>query len=907
MHHPLSKPLIVFLMLLSALPATLRADVVKGRVVDAETQEPIPEATIELSQQTEWYTWRSKIAADSLGCFSMRLGGRATLTASMLGYYSKTKAVMGFSDESTDTIDVGDIALRPSETLMKMLEVKGRARRFTMRGDTIVFNPEAFHLQEGARLDELIRQLPGVQVDEGGGLTWNGKPIRITMDGQSLVGGDELVGQLPAEAVQDIKAYNKASKFSERTGKDDGGEDMVLDLTIKPGFLDRWYGDAKAGYQTPKHYDAELTMNRLSKTDPMLIYADANNIARQRRRSGMHTGWGIYSNGYGQEQGASAAYEHRWKKKDGTQEREGAYGVSAGMAHDDSWSSRGSITENFAPDAIVSRTTTNSYNRDHKLDPTINLTWRSDIDTLNTFNIDADFGHNRTRSNGHTEMEQEGLLQQNTRTHGEGHETHAHVEGMWAHYMKGSAELGASFDLSWRDALSEDWTDRDIIPAAVPGASAPSSLAPSSLTQYSHTPTKGFSASAEVHYKNWLAKRWLAEVAYSADYDMGRVRNTFMQDDSLDAANSYRDHGQQLQHNLSLASTIDLKTVKLMPRLRTRWQQDWKDYERGALDTTATRQRLMLDPSLSVRGKLSPSAGFDASYSRTTSAPDIMQTLAYRDATNPLSIAEGNPGLKDTHTSDAKIGFNGMVDKHQLMLSTSVAFHHSDRETRAAQLYNPATGVYVSRPVNVRGSQSWTFKLNYDQGLGDLFRLRNDFSLTTDRRYGLLMQLLTVASETPSAPALLNRQQSLNPKDRITVSLDLTWLKASAFADVNVSRLTYSASPEQNTTIWRNQFGCDAELTRGPFVFNTSLKEYMYSGYTEPSMNRNMLIWDASVTWKIWKNKMRLRLEADDILNNHDSHYCTQSAYQQTTSWFDFRHHYIGLSVTYHLDAKVKE
>jgi hypothetical protein len=135
--------------------------------------------------------------------------------------------------------------------MLKMVEVTGRARRFTVKGDTIVFHPEAFHLQEGARLEELIKQLPGVQVDDKGRLSWNGKPIRITMDGESLFGGDDLVKQLPAEAVENIKAYNRQSEFSERTGKDDGTQDMVLNLAIKPGFLDRWYGDVKAYYQSP--------------------------------------------------------------------------------------------------------------------------------------------------------------------------------------------------------------------------------------------------------------------------------------------------------------------------------------------------------------------------------------------------------------------------------------------------------------------------------------------------------------------------------------------------------------------------------------------------------------------------------------------------------------------------------
>ena len=72
-------------------------------------------------------------------------------------------------------------------------------------------------------------------------------------------------------------------------------------------------------------------------------------------------------------------------------------------------------------------------------------------------------------------------------------------------------------------------------------------------------------------------------------------------------------------------------------------------------------------------------------------------------------------------------------------------------------------------------------------------------------------------------------------------------------------------------------------------------------------MNRNMLLWDASVTWKFLKNKAQLSLELDDILNNHDSRWSSQTAFQQTTSWHDIRHHYIGLSFTYHLDAKAKE
>lgn len=153
----------------------------------------------------------------------------------------------------------------------------------------------------------------------------------------------------------------------------------------------------------------------------------------------------------------------------------------------------------------------------------------------------------------------------------------------------------------------------------------------------------------------------------------------------------------------------------------------------------------------------------------------------------------------------------------------------------------------------------------------------------------------------------LNRQSSLAPRENLTLSLDYHWLKASVFTEIRAERLRYTASPEQNTTLWDNKFGLRAEATVGDFVFKTTICEGTHRGYTIGSMNRNILSWDGSVTWKILKNKARLTLEFDDILNNEDGRYSWQTAYQKFCTWQDFRHHYVGISFTYHLDAKKKE
>ena len=902
---------VIALIAVFAFTSSTYADIVKGRVVDAETKEPLPEASVKLTQKfgdNGYMTISGK--ADSLGVFHLHADGKCTIEASMLGYYSKTKTVLAFSDSRKDTLDIGTIALKMSPQMLKMVEVTGRARRFTVRGDTIVFHPEAFHLQEGARLDELIRQLPGVEVDSQGRMSWNGKPIRLTMDGESLLGGEQLMSQLPAEAVQDIKAYNKASEFSERTGKDDGTQDMVLDLTIKPGFLDRWYGDVKAGYQTPKYYEGELTMNRLSKTDPVMVFANANNIEKRIRKS--MNGWsGSWGNGYGQEQGGAGGYQHRWNKKEGKQEMKSQYSFTGRLVHDDNWGTSHQETENYLPNNAATRNTSEEYRRGHRLNPNLNADLRWATDSMNTFWIRASVDHTKRRSHSRQTEEQSetqgaavpyaAILSQLNATRNEGYTTSLNTSADWEHYVKdGSFSVNVSLD--YTDGKTDSWTNRTL-------TSHIASLNSSQLSQFSTSPNSRLTTEAQFLSSRWITKKWLMKAQYIFRYSRNSSDCDFMTDGLWDTSNSYRDRSKNLSHSLRTGSTINLEPFQIMPNVTTRWQRESQDYQRGMLDTTAVRRRVLIEPDVRATWKLSKTVGFELTYNYRTSQPSLLQTIGYRDLTNPLFITEGNPDLKDSHVQDFKLSYNMVLAKSQTSFSLGIGYQTIDRDQVTALSYNPATAVYVSRPENVRGSHKWEFRLDFDQALGDLIRLENELRLNTEQRYGYLTNVVT---QLPSSigwdgGGVMNRQSNFHPKERLTLSLDKNWLKTSVFAKIEADRLRFSASPEQNTTLWNNDFGLEAEAKMGNFVFETDLTEITRCGYAAQSMNRNMLLWNAAVTWKIMKNKARLKLELEDILNKQDNFWSERSAYQHSTSWEDFRHHYVNISFTYHLDAKKKE
>ena len=256
------------------LSQNLRADILKGCVVDADTGEPLQGAEVVFSEYSivGGSMSRNRLRTDSLGqfCFACEMEmSKLTITANYFGYHSQTVQRMGNNDRDTITID--DFRLKMDEHLLGEVTVEGRARRFYMRGDTVVFNPEAFKTQDGARLIELIEQLPGVSINDGK-LLWNGEPLKLMMNGQQAFSEAMLTNLLPAEAVKDIKAYDKKSDFEQQTGVADGKEEHVLDVTIKPGFMDKIYGDVELKGLTSKNYAAHLRAMRLSDTDPLMLY-----------------------------------------------------------------------------------------------------------------------------------------------------------------------------------------------------------------------------------------------------------------------------------------------------------------------------------------------------------------------------------------------------------------------------------------------------------------------------------------------------------------------------------------------------------------------------------------------------------------------------------------------------------
>lgn len=925
----------LLLCLLALLPCIAWADIVKGRIIDAQTQEPLPDAEVKITIKLDLCTTYLITSVDSLGRFSCESSGdRCTLEATLIGYYPTKRSFMAGS--TRDTLDLGDIKLRPSEIFLKTAVVEGRAKRFVMRGDTVVFNPDAFRLEEGARLDELIKKLPGVTVKDGQ-LYWMDKPVRILMNGEELFSDNSLLlNRLPAEAVDRIKAYNKASEMKEQTGLDDGAEDHVLDIQIKPGFLDKWYGDAQADYQTTKGYLARLDAMYLSTHDPLMAFLNWENTNRNYFTKTFSSTASGSGDPYGKQIFGATGYKHQWTRPQGTKTLNRFVSLSASAGHNDSWGTVWQNLETFFPGQERTFGLKQTDNSRHSIAPSVEFYSRLELDSVTTVNIRANWSYKKQEATaeersavfaadpyltddapldavfapGGEELYDGQLTTRSLyRNFTEAENMTLSASANIYHFFRDKGQLRGGASISYTDDRSEGHTDRDIRYLHEP-------VAQTRTAELARTPAHSLQAEAEASYRKWFGKNVLFNVGYSYSHlDDFSKEDRFMLSDLpeyaptaplsenllasvLDPANSYRRNTVEDAHNASLSATINIKSFTLMPSLTMQRKHEDMDYRRGGLDTTAVRKQTFWTPNLIARWKLSRSMAVEGNYAYSTTAPDLLETIGYTDDTNPLYVTQGNPDLKNEHSHRAGLKFIANIVSRQQSVTAALNYSTTSTPVSAVYFYNPETGAYRTTWANVRGGTSWGGSLSYEQTAGDFVRIRNDFSLDFGQSYGYL------TATTPDYLLQLNRARSIRFRESPSVSFENDRLSVTLSGKYARQHRSNSLSYDYNNNLTDYSTTLDASYKWNQFTFGSTFSLQGHSGYAMSSMNKILPIWNAQVDWKVLHGKGLVTLEVDDILNKQAYYDASVTATERSETRYEFLHHYINLSFTYHFDAK---
>lgn len=221
--------------------------------------------------------------SDSAGVFS--------IPADSAGSYEVKVTFIGFGTFATEIdlpetgdMDLGEIILHESAYDLNGVVIKGRFRPIVVRNDTIEYDADSFHAGEGATVEDLLKKLPGITVEDDGTVKAQGEEVKqVLVDGKEFFDDDPKVAtkNIPADVVDKVQVFDDPSDFTKFTGIKDGEEDKTINLAIKEGKNKGTFGEVKAEYGLDDRYNAGGSLNRFNNRMQLSFLANSNNVSEQ--------------------------------------------------------------------------------------------------------------------------------------------------------------------------------------------------------------------------------------------------------------------------------------------------------------------------------------------------------------------------------------------------------------------------------------------------------------------------------------------------------------------------------------------------------------------------------------------------------------------------------------------------
>ena len=251
---------------------------ISGKLLDKDLEEPVALANIRVLQRADSSFVTGK-ASNNEGFFTIPVkNGSYILHISFVGYNDVYRDVQVTS--SRPNVQLGNILMSNDNILLSETVVSAKAPEISVKGDTLEYNADSYKVTESAVVEDLLKKMPGVEIDNEGKITVNGKEIKkILVDGEEFFSNDPKVASknLPAKMVEKLQVLEKRTEMAQMTGFDDGEEENVINLLVRPGMKEGLFGNAFAGYGSKDRYEGNAMMNYMKDKDQYTFIGGINN------------------------------------------------------------------------------------------------------------------------------------------------------------------------------------------------------------------------------------------------------------------------------------------------------------------------------------------------------------------------------------------------------------------------------------------------------------------------------------------------------------------------------------------------------------------------------------------------------------------------------------------------------
>lgn len=900
---------------------------VSGTVIDNDDNSPVMQATVQILAVRDSSMVTGDVTNND-GRFALSVRpGKYLLKVSFVGYTPAFQPVT--LTNAKPRINLGTIKLHSDAIMLEGAVVVAQAPEVTASEDTLVYNSSAYRVPEGSALEELVKKLPGAEIDESGKITINGKEInKIMIDGKEFFADDPNIAMknLPVNIIDKIRAYEKQSDMARMTGVDDGEEETVLDLTVKPGMNKGWIGNVDLAGGTKDRYSGKAMVNYFQGKNQFTAIGSLNNV-NDNSFPGGGGGFRRGDNGLTAVKmgGVNFATETSKLKTEGS--------VKFNYKDVDVVSKQASETFVSSESSSFKNAMDHSRNKTTDLLADAFIEWKPDTLTTFIFRPRISYGKtdNSTGQNSYTFGQDPGYstdelfgtddltslvpeenivntVLKNTLKKGDDL-----TAGGSAMINRRLGKAGRNITFRGRYNYTNSSSEQFSTSRTDYFQKSPEERL-EILNRYITTPTKTSDVSARLTYSEPIFTGGFLQFSYNFQYKHSTTDNsTFNMGDDW-TVNDGLNGNTQGEYNADLSKNAVYNYYNHQMDVTFRWvrekmslnaglsfqpQKSDLSYKKGELDTMTVRNVFNFTPTFDFRYKFSKTSQLRIRYRGKAAQPDMVDLLPISDNTDPLNIQNGNPGLKPTFTNELRAEYNFFNTENQRGMFSFFRYQNVLNDISNRRVYDPQTGGYVTTPENINGN--W----NLMGMVGTNIALRNKkYTINTFTRANYQNMISYISDKSVVSDTDKNTTKRLSLGERLRGTYRNDWWEFSLNGSLDYTHSRNSYQENNNMDTYQFSYGASTNV-RLPWnmSISTDLSQNSRRGYAESSMNTDELIWNAQISQDFLKgNAATVSIQFYDILRNQSNISRTISAAMRQDTEYNAIYSYCMVHFIYRLN-----